>query len=135
MTKVVVAGFVICVIASMVSLLTAQAQDAKPLKEQLLGTWERELPQGFKQIKHVTQSHFTWIIYNRDDKASVADAGGTWSVRNDSYTERIEFASESHKELRGKEYTFTSKVKGDQWSVMAVPGSDIDVNEVWKRAK
>jgi hypothetical protein len=139
MKQMVVAGILVAASALMtLSLRAAPAPGEKSLKEQLVGTWEctsLELPKGIVHRKLVTPTHFTWTTFDRDNKTVLACAGGTWSVKEGTYTEHVEFATEGHQHLRGNTYTYQVKVKDDEWSVSNKPGGDFDVNEVWKRVK
>jgi hypothetical protein len=115
----------------------ARAEDATQTKDQFLGTWEcisLGLGERIKHVKHVTPTHFTWVTYDRDNMATLAVAGGTWSLRNGVYRERIEFSSETHKNLRGQEYPFAVQMEGDTWTLRSTQ-ADLTVNEVWKRIK
>jgi hypothetical protein len=116
-----------------------QKPDLEQLRRDLQGTWEcvsfPEWPKEMMHIKHITPTHYTWVTYDRENNRILATAGGTWSVKDDRYTEVCEFASDTHQHLRGKTNTFTIKVAGDKWDHMGVPGTEIEVNEVWKRMK
>jgi hypothetical protein len=115
----------------------ARAADAGQTKDQFLGSWEcisLGLGGRIKHVKHVTSTHFTWVTYDRDNMATVAVAGGTWSFRDGVYRERIEYASETHKYLRGREYAFAIKIEGDKWTHRSTQ-ADLAVDEVWKRLK
>ena len=122
---------------------TVSGEDQKPDREQLTrdlqGTWEcasfPEWPKEILHIKHVTPTHYTWVTYDRGNNSIMATSGGTWSIKDDKYTETCEFASDTHQHLRGKTFTFAIKVAGDKWDLMGVPGTEIEVNEVWKRMK
>jgi hypothetical protein len=105
-------------------------------EDRLVGTWEHvsaQLPDGYRHIKHITPTHWTWVVYHRDTMVAVGVAGGTWSLEGDRYKERIEFATESNKDLRGKEFAFTLKLEGDSWFLKSVPDSELQVDETWKR--
>ena len=137
MKKASAAALLFGVLGLMVPVI-APAQGAKSLKDELVGTWEvvaLDLPKGIKHIKHITPTHFTWIFYDADKKNPQAVGGGTWSVKDNAYTERFDFASESFGHLRDKELTAIVKVDGDQWSIQTPPGSNIVVKQVWKRLK
>ena len=113
--------------------------DAKRLKRELPGTWENvsqaNSPKEIQFIKHVTPTHFTWVVYDREKNAILAVTGGTWSLKDGKYEESIEFASDNAQQLRGKTFQFTIKLAGDKWDHKGVPGSEIEVDEVWTRMK
>jgi hypothetical protein len=115
---------------------TAPAQAERRTEERLVGTWERispKVPDQYRHIKHVTPTHWTWVFYERAEMSVVGAAGGTWSLQGDTYKEQIEFADDSSKSLRGRNFSFTSKLDGDEWSIKSLAGSDLQVDEVWKR--
>jgi hypothetical protein len=131
---------------SCLALLVAQTvcgEDQKPdlgqLKRDLEGTWEcvsfPEWPKEIMHIKHVTPTHYTWVTFDRETNSILSTSGGKWSIKDDKYTEVCEFASDSHQHLRAKTFTFAIKVAGDKWDLSGVPGTEIEVNEVWKRMK
>jgi hypothetical protein len=123
--------------------LTGRGEDQKPdfekLKRDLQGTWQcvsfPEWPKEIMHIKHVTPTHYTWVTFDSANNSIMATSGGTWSLRDDKYSEVCEFASDTHQHLRGKTHTFTIKIAGDKWDHMGVPGTEIEVNEVWQRMK
>ena len=65
--------------------------DAKRLNRELPGTWENVSqagrPQEIQFIKHVTPTHFTWVVYDREKHAILAVTGGTWSLKDGKYEE------------------------------------------------
>jgi hypothetical protein len=113
--------------------------DAKRLKHELPSTWENvsnaNLPKETHFIKHVTPTHFTWVVYDRDKQAILAVTGGAWSLKDGKYEESIEFASDDVQQLRGKAFRFTIDLAGDKWGHKGVPDSEIEVDEVWSRMK
>ena len=113
--------------------------DAKRLNRELPSTWENvsqaDRPKEMQFIKHVTPTHFTWVMYDRDKKAVMAVTGGSWSLKDGKYEESIEFASDNVQQLRGKTFRFTINLVGDKWDHKGVPDSEIDVDEVWTRMK
>lgn len=113
--------------------------DAKRLLRELPGTWESvshaDLPREIHFIKHVTPTHFTWVLYDDDKKAVLDATGGSWALKDGKYEETIEFASDNVQQLRGKTFRFTINLVDDKWDHKAVPGSEIEVDEVWTRVK
>lgn len=80
---------------------------------------------GWRQIKMVAGTHFTWVGQRPgpDSLQSVADSlaayrntgfgGGSYRVTDSTYTERIEFFSVPG--YVGREITFSCRVVGDRW--------------------
>jgi hypothetical protein len=58
--------------------------------------------------------------------------GGIFTLDGDKYSETIEYANESTKDIIGKTFHFKIKVKGD---TLTQEGIDNSFNEVWKRVK
>jgi hypothetical protein len=130
-------GFALGLIGLVLSPGATPSQTSQRTEDRLVGTWECIVPEfenGYRHIKHITPTHFTWVTYHRETMTPVYIAGGTWSLEGDVYKERIEFAGEQHEGLRGKEFRFTLKLEDDKWFHKATPGSDLAVDEVWKRA-
>lgn len=102
----------------------------------LLGAWEcisMDRSEGLAHVKYLTATHFTWVTFDRRTMEVLANAGGTWSFMDGTYTERFEFASDSHSHLRGGEFRFKARVEGDKWFHQAKASTPIDVDEVWSR--
>lgn len=107
--------------------------DAEKLRSDLVGTWEvvtPDLPEGLRDLKHITPTHFTWVIYSKGEMSPVGSAGGTWSLEGNQYKERCEFASQGWEHLRGKEATFTIKIEGEKLLQGGVLDTGFKVNEV-----
>jgi Major Vault Protein repeat domain len=113
--------------------------DAQRINRELVGTWDGVLPgnvpRAISLIKHVTPTHYTWVTYDREKNAILAVAGGTWSVQDGKYREVCEFATEDHRNVRGKTFTFTMTVSGDKWDLKGVPGTGTTSNDAWNRLK
>ena len=113
--------------------------DAKRIKSELPSTWENvsqaNRPKEIQFIKHVTPTHYTWLVYDRDKDAILVVTGGTWSLKDGKYEESIDFASDNAQQLRGKAFQFTINLAGDKWDHKGVPDSEIKVDEVWTRMK
>ena len=75
------------------------------------------------------------MVYDRDKHAILGLTGGAWSLKDGKYEESIDFASDEVQQLRGKAFQFTIKLAGDKWDHKGVPGSEIEVDEVWSRMK
>jgi hypothetical protein len=117
----------------------AASFDAKRLKSELPSTWEnaarQDLPKELQFIKHITPTHFTWLVYGRDKDAILSITGGVWSLKDGHYEESIEYASDDVQQLRGKTFPFTIKLVEDRWDHKSLPDGELDVEEVWTRLK
>lgn len=105
-------------------------------KQRLIGTWESQREaDGFRQLKYITATHFIWVIYDVERRNPVGTAGGTWVLRDDTYEEQIEYASEGWAHLRGKTIGLKPSVKGDTWTVTGTLDTGFKIDETWKRQK
>jgi hypothetical protein len=102
------------------------------------GTWERVggLPDKLRQIKVINETHFTWVIYDGEEKLALAVGGGTFIAAGDTYKELFQFGSEgiAH-DLVGKEQVFMVKLNDDTWHVSGTLSNGIRIEETWKRLK
>jgi hypothetical protein len=129
----------ICLMAQIHS--TARAQDVQAAiqttERELLGTWNRVCPPGapaeLRGQKFVTPGHFIWATFDSQNRRLLAVAGGTWLLDGDKYCDSCNYASRTHQHLRGNTYKFEFKVSPEKWQLKGVPGTDIDVDEVWNR--
>ncbi len=125
------------------------AQEACPVQ----GVWQLESmtidgkasPLGaYKQIKILTESHFTWQgVPEVADTLGVFPSsrvgGGAYRVTATSYTESLDYFM--NPDLVGQELTFSCRVKGDRWYhegeiPIAEDGQQkgsIQLAEVWRR--
>ena len=111
---------------------------AEKTDETLVGSWERDsdhFPEHFVQIKHITPTHFTWVIYDSKEMVPYASAGGTWKLEGQKYTEKVEFATPSHEHLRGKEVVLDVVVKRDKFHQHGVLDTGFVIDEDWIRKK
>ncbi len=109
---------------------------ARQQKRRLVGTWEcvsEHPPAGIRIVKHFTPTHFTCVHYDRGTNVPKVTIGGTWTREGDVYTEKVDFASDGHKHLRGKSFAFTLEPARGEFKLKAAKGSGIVVNETWKK--
>src|SRR5579883_2883189 len=103
-------------------------------KERLLGTWENaapDIPKNVRQLKFITPTHFIWVTYDREMQTQIGMAGGTWSLKEGVYRERIEFTSDEVRGQRGKEFSFTARINDGKWLHQSLPNTGIVIDEVW----
>ena len=107
------------------------------LQHRLQGTWESVGSQpGMRQIKLITEKHFTWVFYNRVTRQPVTVAGGTYTFTGDTYTERVEFGSKGVQQtLTGHDQVFTIRFAGDRMIKTGTLSNGMKINEVWKRVQ
>ena len=106
---------------------------------QLLGTWEispgPDAPKSARMLKHVTPTHWTWAIYDRENKMVLAAMGGTWSLRNGEYVEDVDFATDNFQRPAGTSHAYGFRIDGDRWILKAGPNHALSHDETWTRLK
>ncbi|MGP0062373.1 MAG: hypothetical protein ACLQGP_02060 [Isosphaeraceae bacterium] len=116
-----------------------QEKNTEQPGQKLLGTWETDLgeraPRAMRMVKHITPTHWTWVIYDRENKMVMAAMGGPWSVKGDKYEETVAFTTDNVADARGTSHPYGFQVDGDRWLIKRGPGSRGAAEEVWKRLK
>ena len=129
----------------LVALRAAGGNGAEPgddrVRKGLVGTWQNvsmKLPEQFKDVKtvkHITPTHYTWVTYDAKKMTALATSGGTWSLEGNIYKEKCEFVSTGMEHLKGNEYAFILMFDGDEMSIRSAPGTNIQVDEAYRRLK
>jgi hypothetical protein len=98
------------------------------------GTWEHTFPDSpeLRQVKIINRTHFVWVTYNRRDGTPRSVGGGTYTIDDKNYKEKLEFGSAN---VIGKEQTFTGKFEADQWELSGKLTNGVEINEIWNRVK
>jgi hypothetical protein len=126
-----------------VLLAWSQTNNDQANKGQVEGTWELVSsrwppapPKGSRQIKMFSGGHFVFVRYETEKGKPIYVGGGTYTLNGSSYTEHVEFMSESISAgIVGKDHQFTVKVEGDtltQKGFLSGAGGS-RVEETWKR--
>jgi hypothetical protein len=130
----------------------ASAQDHPRTKavvaDQQVGTWRlvsfkygdaiefTDFPKDHVKLKHVTPTHFVWILYSAEGKQVERTAGGTYTLAGHAYTEQLEYGlGEDVMPLVGQEQKFTCKFVGDKWYHSGALSSGLKIEEVWQRER
>jgi hypothetical protein len=127
-----------------VASLRADDKD-KDLHARLVGTWrmasakfggqESDLPQTSVTSKHVTPAGFMWLSHDKDGKMTRA-AGGAYTLRNEKYTEKIEYGmGDDFEVIKKAKISFACKVDGDKWFHTGELPNGTTIEEVWERVK
>lgn len=121
----------------------------KKLKEKvdpsLEGTWritERErngemvaMPDGArKTLKILSKSRFQWAAFNSDTGEFFGTGGGSYTLENGKYTEKIEFFSRDDSRV-GASLTFDYEVKEDntKWHHSGKSSRGNPIYEIWSK--
>jgi hypothetical protein len=124
--------------------MSIQVAAPQPNPGKLVGTWKLVSGKYNGQagdlgkeveIKHVTDAHFTWLRYDSETKKVSQAAGGTYTVKGDTYAETPTYGiGEDFEHIRDKTHTFTWKVEGNRWySNGELTGIGVKIEEVWER--
>jgi WD40 repeat protein len=113
----------------------------------LLGTWRlvsykygtnqsdfTDFPQTERRLKHITDTHFTWVQFDTASKRVSGAAGGTYSLSGNTYTESIDFGLEMDPYL-GQKHVFSVKVDDDKLYQSGSLADGLKIEEVWQRVK
>lgn len=127
----------------------ARTQDTPPGASKLEGAWrlisskngeaaeQTKTPEGVEQVKLVIGGRFIWTVVQ--DGKLVAGAGGTYTVKGDTFTEHVAFVSSENVEvLRGKDFSFTWKIEDGKWhhtGTLKLGDSDVKIDEIYERCK
>lgn len=110
----------------------------------LAGTWritERVTPQGEKvtipkgarkTLKYLSGKYFQWAAINPETKEFFGTGGGTYTLENGKYTEKINFFSRDSTRV-GLTLTFDCEVNGNQWHHTGKSSTGNRVDEIWTK--
>lgn len=116
-----------------------QKQNAQGIGRRLVGAWKGTLParapKAARIIKLVTPTHWTWVVYDRENKMVLNAMGGTWSLKGDQYEETVDFTAEELPGAQGQSFSYDFKMEDDQWLIKRGPKFDARTDESWKRIK
>jgi hypothetical protein len=127
--------------------LRAQPEAAKG-STSLVGTWELSSfkyggmqpnfstpPAGRRRLKLFTETHFTWVEFDTATKKIKSVAGGTWSLKGDTYTESNDWMDASMASYLASKNTFTIRMEGDKFHQSGSLANGMKIEEVWQRVK
>jgi hypothetical protein len=104
---------------------------------ELQGAWEgpsfQQSP-ALRILKYVTFGHWSWVIFDRENKMVLAAMGGTWLVRDGKYEETVQFATDNCAQMRGHSYSYGFEVRDAKWLLRRGPELEGAREEVWRRA-
>ncbi|MFD2574656.1 membrane or secreted protein [Spirosoma soli] len=87
-----------------------------------------------KTLKLLTGTRFQWAAINPQTKQFSGAGGGTYVLKDDQYTETIDFFSRDNGRV-GRSLTFKAEVDGTQWHHTGQSSTGGAVNEIWSREK
>jgi hypothetical protein len=132
---------VFAIVLTTVLLAWSQTSNDQANKSQVEGTWEvvsarwpPAPPKGERVIKMISGGHFVVVRYETEKGKPIYVGGGTYTLNGTSYTEHIDFMSESMSAgIIGKDQHFTVKVEGDTLTQKGFLSGGVRVEETYKR--
>jgi hypothetical protein len=114
---------------------------------QIMGTWQlslykygsgttdfTEASPNAGRIKLITDTHFTWVHFDKSTNIIHSSAGGTYSLEGNTYTESIDYGLAMDSYL-GNKPVYNIKVEGDNLFLTGELVSGYKIEEVWQRIK
>jgi hypothetical protein len=123
-----------------------ESRKAEQLRTRLIGTWvqismkvdgrDRSTPQDLATYKHITPAGFIWLSHDRITGRISRAAGGTYTLRGNVYTEKIEYGiGNQYEVIRNSQPSFTATVDGDKWYHKGSLADGQTIDEIWERVK
>ena len=146
--KRAITGLVLALVGLCLTVLTLRADVEKDrqVHANMVGTWrmatmkingkENDLPQDSITYKHITPVGFVWLSFEKKTGKVFRSAGGTWTLKGDVYTEKIEYGVGGDFDVVNQTSpSFTLKLVGDKWSHTGDLANGTHLEEVWERVK
>ena len=94
------------------------------------GAMQRRAPGDRKTMKILSGSRFQWIAYNTATGKFSGTGGGTYTAKNGTYTEHIEFFSRDDSRV-GASLSFEYEVKENEWHHRGLSSKGKPIYEIW----
>ncbi len=91
-------------------------------------------PGARKTLKVLTGSRFQWIAMNTETGEFSGTGGGTYSLENGIYTEKIEFFSKDGSRV-GASLSFNAEVDTKDWQHSGKSSKGQEIREVWSKVE
>ena len=136
----------LCGISLLFFSLTSTKPNVSLLKSKLEGVWKKQTYTDIYEIVHewqrekykfISKERFAWMDFDEDTGQVFGTGGGTYTFDGKTYTETLEYYLEDSTVI-GTKIIFTAEFKQGKWfhkGVFSTPNGDIQINEVWERAK
>lgn len=85
-----------------------------------------------KTLKLLSGEHFQWASFNIDTHQFFGTLGGTFSKRNEKYTEQIIFSSKSVKEI-APSFEYDCILNGKDWIHAGQNSTGTRIHEIWEK--
>lgn len=112
--------------------------------ENIAGTWRitgRKIDGEMKEIQHtgsrktlkiLSSNRFQWFAINPDGNQFFGTGGGTYTFKDGTYTENIEFFSRDPKRV-GQSLSFDGKIEEGRWHHSGLSSKGDKIYEIWER--
>ncbi len=94
------------------------------------GEMSRREPGPRKTMKILSDSRFQWIAYNTETKQFMGTGGGTYTAKDNEYTENIEFFSRDSSRV-GASLSFEFGIENGEWHHKGLSSKGNPIHEVW----
>jgi hypothetical protein len=85
-----------------------------------------------KTLKILSGTRFQWIAFDTAEKTFYNTGGGTYTIKNGKYSERIEFFSKDNNRV-GNTVTFDYKLDNGRWDHKGMSTAGKPVHEIWEK--
>jgi hypothetical protein len=85
-----------------------------------------------KTVKILSGTRFQWIAFDTAIKTFYMTGGGTYTLKNGKYSEKIEFFSKDNNRV-GNTVTFDYKVDNGRWDHKGLSTAGKPVHEIWSK--
>ncbi|WP_299765961.1 membrane or secreted protein [uncultured Dokdonia sp.] len=90
----------------------------------------RDTSRPRKTIKILSGTRFQWIAYNTETKQFMGTGGGTYTTKEGTYTENIEFFSRDDSKAN-RSLAFTYELIDDAWHHSGLSSKGNPIYEIW----
>ena len=142
-TTISVAVLLIAILTISTGTTFNQKKDSAPIQ----GTWQlvsykygaasssfSDCSENIRHIKVINETHFIWVIFDTLSRRVVSSAGGSYTLKGNTYTESIDFGLEMDPYLKNK-CPYTVKVEEDMLFQSGFLTPTYKIEEIWKRVK
>ena len=141
-------GIVALTALFLIGLAVGAGEEKEAPKNPLLGTWElvkikygaapdfSDFPKERRRLKLITPTHWSWVEYDTaGPKEAKVGAGGPYTLKDDTYTETIEFATGPMVAYLDKKHAFKIRMEGDKCYVSGELADGLKIEDVRQRVK
>jgi hypothetical protein len=141
-------GILVVALLACTQIGTRAAEDkASAASNPMEGTWQlvsskngdateyEKAPTDTKRLKIINKTHFVWVEVDAANGIVKSMAGGPYTLKDDTYSEKIEFGLEGIEDLRGKDQVFKIKLKDDTYEQVGALSNGFKIDEIWKKVK